>query len=67
MLQTLQDNLSNAGADAAEGRARRILLGLGFSSKQMDSPVSQLSGDNVILPGALWLIACPLLPLGPLG
>ena len=44
MMQTLLDNLSNAGADAAEGRARRILLGLGFASGQMDSPVSRLSG-----------------------
>ena len=40
----LLDNLSNAGADAAEGRARRILLGLGFTPRQMDSPVSRLSG-----------------------
>ena len=44
-MQTLLDNLSNAGADAAEGRARKILLGLGFTSGQMDSPVSRLSGQ----------------------
>ena len=42
----LLDNLSNAGADAAEGRARRILLGLGFTTRQMDSPVSRLSGQH---------------------
>jgi len=46
MLQTLLDNLNIAGADAAEGRARKILLGLGFTSRQMDSPVSKLSGQT---------------------
>ena len=47
MLQTLLDNLNIAGADAAEGRARKILLGLGFTSKQMESPVSKLSGQII--------------------
>ena len=46
MLQTLLDNLNIDGADAAEGRAQKILLGLGFPSKQMDSPVSKLSGQT---------------------
>ena len=51
-LQTLLSNLSNAGADAAEGHARRILLGLGFTFRQIESPVSQLSGEESSLPGA---------------
>ena len=45
-LQGLVDNLSAAGADTAEARARRILLGLGFSTGQMGSPVSRLSGED---------------------
>ena len=45
-LQGLLDNLSAAGADAAEARARKILLGLGFSTGQMGCPVSQLSGED---------------------
>ena len=44
-LQGLTDALSAAGADAAEARARKILLGLGFSTGQMGSPVSRLSGE----------------------
>ena len=43
-LQTLLDSLSAAGADAAEARARKILLGLGFKTQQMDAPTSRLSG-----------------------
>ena len=45
-LQGLADALSAAGADTAEVRARKILLGLGFSAGQMGSPVSQLSGED---------------------
>ena len=45
-LQGLVDNLSAAGADAAEARARKILLGLGFSTRQMGAPVSRLSGED---------------------
>ena len=44
-LQGLVDALGAAGADAAEARARKILLGLGFSTGQMGSPVSRLSGE----------------------
>ena len=46
-LQTLLDSLSAAGADAAEARARKILLGLGFKTQQMDAPTSRLSGKLV--------------------
>ena len=46
-LEGLLESLSIADADAAEGRARRILRGLGFSSRQIDSPVSLLSGDTL--------------------
>ena len=45
-LQGLADALSAAGADAAEARARKILLGLGFSTGQMGSPVARLSGED---------------------
>ena len=62
----LLSNLSNAGADAAEGQARRILLGLGFTPRQMDSPVSQLSGQNSTLPCILQSSGkCILLSSGP--
>ena len=45
-LQGLVDNLSAAGADAAEARARKILLGLGFTTGQLSAPVSWLSGED---------------------
>ena len=44
LLETLLENLSIADADAAEGRARKILLGLGFSARQIDGSVLLLSG-----------------------
>lgn len=44
MLEGLLESLSIADADAAEGRARRILGGLGFSARMQDGPLSQLSG-----------------------
>ncbi len=44
LLEGLLESLSIADADAAEGKARRILRGLGFASRQTDGPVSQLSG-----------------------
>ena len=45
-LQRLLDSLSAAGADAAEAHARKILLGLGFKTQQMDAPTSRLSGKS---------------------
>jgi ATPase subunit of ABC transporter with duplicated ATPase domains len=44
LLEGLLENLSIADADAAEGRARRILGGLGFSARMQDGPLSHLSG-----------------------
>ncbi|BDA48302.1 probable ATP-binding cassette sub-family F member 3 [Coccomyxa sp. Obi] len=44
LLETLLENLSIADADAAEGRARKILRGLGFSTRQIDGSVALLSG-----------------------
>lgn len=44
LLEGLMESLSIADADAAEGRARKILLGLGFATRQIDGPVSLLSG-----------------------
>ena len=44
-LQTVVDQLTAMGADAAESKARRILYGLGFCSAQMQSqPTKQFSG-----------------------
>lgn len=45
-LQGLVDSLSAAGADAAEARAQKILLGLGFNTGQMGASVSRLSGED---------------------
>ena len=45
LLEGLLESLSIADADAAEGKARRILRGLGFAPRQTDGPVSQLSGE----------------------
>ena len=56
-LQGLVDALSVAGADAAEARARKILLGLGFSTGQMGSSVSRLSGEGC---GAVAQLLCLL-------
>lgn len=44
MLEGILENLSIADADAAEGRARRILGGLGFSARMQDGPLLHLSG-----------------------
>ncbi|CAL8465918.1 g5454 [Coccomyxa elongata] len=44
LLDTLLENLSIADADAAEGRVRKILRGLGFSTRQIDGSVALLSG-----------------------
>jgi ATPase subunit of ABC transporter with duplicated ATPase domains len=48
-FQTLIDSLSAAGADAAQARARKILLGLGFKTQQTDAPTSRLSGKAGVL------------------
>lgn len=45
LLEGLLQSLSLAEADAEEARARRILLGLGFSTALQDSKVTQLSGQ----------------------
>jgi len=43
-LADVGDELEVSGADAAEGKVRRILYGLAFTAKQADGPVSELSG-----------------------
>jgi ATPase subunit of ABC transporter with duplicated ATPase domains len=43
-LTELYQQLAELDADAAEGRARQILRGLGFSQDKMDAPTSSLSG-----------------------
>lgn len=40
----VDNELRSIKADAAEGRARKILSGLGFSKEMMDSPTRSLSG-----------------------
>lgn len=44
MLTQRYEALAEIDADAAEGRARQILLGLGFSQQKMEAPTAQLSG-----------------------
>lgn len=62
LLEGLLENLSIADADAAEGRARRILGGLGFTAQMQDGPLSHLSGmefcsSSVRLGQAYWKAA----------
>ena len=40
----VDQELRSTKADAAEGRARKILAGLGFSKEMMESPTRSLSG-----------------------
>lgn len=44
LLAEVQGALDTMGSDATDSNARVILLGLGFSQEQLDSPFSQLSG-----------------------
>ncbi|CAE6512501.1 unnamed protein product [Rhizoctonia solani] len=44
LLLEIQGTLESIDAEAAESNARVILLGLGFSSEQLDKPYSDLSG-----------------------
>lgn len=44
LLTELYQQLAEQDADAAEGRARQILGGLGFSQALMDAPTASLSG-----------------------
>ena len=43
-LNKIQDELNIIKADAAEGKARRILAGLGFTTEMMDKPTKDFSG-----------------------
>lgn len=43
-LTDCYDNLRAIGADAAPGRARKILNGLGFTNEMMERPTNQFSG-----------------------
>ena len=43
-LQTVVDELTNMGADAAEAKARRILYGLGFTPEMQTKPTKMFSG-----------------------
>lgn len=44
MLDGLQLNLASMDAASTEARARTVLIGLGFSDTQIESPMSNLSG-----------------------
>lgn len=44
MLSGIQASLELMDANAAEAKARKVLLGLGFKEERIDQPVSQLSG-----------------------
>ena len=44
MLSAIQASLELMDASAAEAKARRVLVGLGFKEDQIDEPVSRLSG-----------------------
>ena len=44
MLSSIQASLELMDAAAAEAKARRVLLGLGFKEDRIDKPKSQLSG-----------------------
>lgn len=43
-LNKVQEELNIIKADAAEGKARRILSGLGFTTEMMDKPTKDFSG-----------------------
>ncbi len=43
-LNKIQEELNIIKADAAEGKARRILSGLGFTTEMMDKPTKDFSG-----------------------
>ena len=43
-LNKVQDELNIIKADAAEGKARRILSGLGFTPDMMEKPTQDFSG-----------------------
>ena len=43
-LVAVYDELEAEGAEAAEGRARALLAGLGFDAAKQDGPTTQLSG-----------------------
>ncbi|CEL55853.1 putative ABC transporter ATP-binding protein YheS OS=Escherichia coli O157:H7 GN=yheS PE=3 SV=1 [Rhizoctonia solani AG-1 IB] len=56
LLLDIQSTLEAINAEATESNARVILLGLGFSSEQLDNPYSALSGgwrSRCTLAGAL--------------
>lgn len=44
MLADLYQQLADLDADASQGRARRVLAGLGFSDAVMAAPTASLSG-----------------------
>lgn len=44
MLESLQLDLDAMGSSTVEARARTALVGLGFSSEQIDGPMNKLSG-----------------------
>lgn len=44
LITEMYQQLAELDVDAAEGKARQILGGLGFSKERMDSPTSALSG-----------------------
>lgn len=44
LLTDLYQKLAELDVEAAEGKARQILLGLGFSKERMECPTSTLSG-----------------------
>ena len=57
-LAALSDALAACGADAAEARARRVLIGLGFAPRALDRGSLELSGGwrmRVSLAGALFI------------
>jgi ATP-binding cassette, subfamily F, member 3 len=44
MFESLRSDLDNLGAGGTEARARVVLLGLGFTTSQIEGPFSALSG-----------------------
>ena len=65
MLEGLLENLSIAGADATEGRARKILGGLGFSACMQDGPPLASFRRVHVPPRHVWwaAISCPAVQL----